>query len=263
MIENELLIIKEFIPALIEKQSELSTNRVKIAQPILLNMFYGLMEIEDRRQIYIKENAPHFNIFSIMRYGHYETRLHTPFLVHLLTPNGHHQLEFQFFNLFINYIYDRKDNPFIESEIKNIQVFEEYTDGTLIKTINETQVKILDGQIDIFIHFLYKNENFHVVIENKINASDGEKQLQRYYSFLEYKMQKPENIRLIYLTKHGSKPSIPFSINLITYNKLKKEGILKLLSYKENVADWVEILINGNTPQSVKEILRQYLNTIK
>lgn len=251
MIESDLVIIRRFIPALFKKQNELAAKRINSAQPLFRNMFHVLIEIEERRQNYIKENAPKFNIFSIMRYGHYETRLHTPFLVHLLTPSGHHQLEFQFFNLFINYIYDRKDNPFTESEIKNIQVFEEYTDQSL------------DGQIDIFIHFFYKNESFYAVIENKINASDGEKQLQRYYTFLEHKMQKHENIRLVYLTKNGSRPAIPYSINQETYDKLRRVGILKLLSYREDIAYWISILLKAKNPIPINEILRQYLNTIK
>jgi hypothetical protein len=250
----DLLVLKMFLSGFIKKQEEFFRKRKEIEQPILRKIFLELLDLDCKRQLFIKENAPYFNIFSIMRYGHYETRLHTPFLIHLLTPNGHHQIQLKFFKALIDSIFINRANEetvdFIESEIKNIRVFEEYVDHHL------------EGRIDIFIQFLYKNENYLIAIENKINADDQEDQLYRYYKFLKYLQQNERNIRLVYLTKYGSIPKIPYSISQKEYDTLSERGILKLLSYKKDIASWITQIQSERIPGAVNEILKQYLQIL-
>ena len=251
---EDLLVLKKFIYGLKNKQDEFYRKRKNIDQPVLSKMFLELLNIDRKKQVFIKENAPYFNIFSIMRYGHYETRLHTPFLIHLLTPNGHHQIELQFFKFLIDSVFSNEEKKekieFVESDLKNIKVFEEYA--------NEQ----LDGRIDIFIQFLYLNEYYFIAIENKINACDQDDQLFRYYNFLKRLQPNEKNIRLVYLTKYGSPPDIPRSISQSDYITLHEKGILKLLSYKKEIARWITKILENRIPSTVNEILKQYLHTI-
>ena len=245
--QSDIEILYRFIPALVHIHHELQIENFKSEQSHLRKLFAGLNEINQRKLIYIKEHAPYFNIFQILRYGHYETRLHTPFLVHLLSPDGHHQLENQFFKLFIDTIFNKS---FEISEFKKIEVNEEF------------QATGLEGRIDIYIRFLYKTEIYLVAIENKINAYDQEAQLSRYFDYLIKKGIRTENIRLIYLTKFGDKPSIPYSIEEEEFNRLQNEGILKLVSYKTNISEMINRLLQRKNPNAVNEVLKQYLSTI-
>lgn len=245
--QSEIEILIKFIPALVQKHHELKIENFNFEHYHLHKLFTGLNDIEKKRQIYIKENAPYFNIFDILRYGHYETRLHTPLLVHLLTPDGDHQIDTKFFSLFIDLIFGK---PFEITGLSNIEVYEEY------------QSARLEGQIDIFIKFLYNKDLYFAAIENKINASDQKDQLSRYYDYLSLQTSDKRNIKLIYLTKNGSKPSMPYSIGEEKFNLLLNDGILILLSYKREISEITSKILNGKNPHSVNEILKQYLKTI-
>lgn len=244
---QDVLIVKRIIPALIEKQNQYYAKSKELHQAQLKGIFEKLLEVDSRKKEYVKEHAPHFNIFSIMRYGHYETRLHTPFLVSLLTPHGHHQLELHFFKLLIDKIYNK---VFIESELSNIEVYEEFNYGSLV------------GRIDIFIKFKYHNEYYYTAIENKINADDQGKQLERYYKFLLTRTHNQDNICLVYLTKRGTNPEIPKSIEQVLYDKLIENNTLILLSYKGDISTWIRGILERKIPNSVSVLLQQYLQTI-
>lgn len=245
--QSDIQILTRFIPALVQKHHELQFNNLRSDQIHLKSLFSGLNAINTKRQAYIKANAPYFNIFDIMRYGHYETRLHTPFLVHLLSPDGHHQLENLFLKLFIDKIFS---NTFDFAGLKDIEVYEEF------------QSSGLDGRIDIFLKFRYKQESFFAAIENKIDANDQPHQLTRYYDFLRMQSSRPSHHRLIYLTKYGDKPSIPYSIDEGNYNSLSKAGVLILFSYRSDISCLIKQILQGKNPQPVNEILNQYLKTL-
>jgi hypothetical protein len=108
----------------------------------------------------------------------------------------------------------------------------------------------------------YGAENpFLICIENKIDAEDQPRQLERYYDYLKTKNDNTK-ILLIYLTKDGKKPS-EISIENEIFKQLDEDGTLKLMSYRNHIR---EMLINSLPlikPEKVKVAVNQYLEIIE
>ena len=127
------------------------------------------------------------------------------------------------------------------------------------------------GRIDIYI----ESDNYIIGIENKIWASEGEKQTTRYWD--ELKKNKDKKIILIYLHPEMN-PSIPEcdKFSSVTYtelvNKLKDYGIdipnepdgLDRFLYNEFIK-YVEVCLSMKYPEISKkaEIYQKYLESIQ
>lgn len=166
-----------------------------------------------------------FNVFTILRNESDEENLHSKFLYEILNPQGSHNKGSIFLKLFLSTI--------------GIQEF------TL--TPAKTIVKKEYQNIDIFI----KNQNQAIIIENKIYAGDQEKQLERYYKIVEN--EGSNYIRIIYLTLHGDAPSDQ------SIGELNADVLIKLVSYKEDINDWLSACIKECAAQPIlRETLIQY-----
>jgi hypothetical protein len=199
------------------------------------------------------QRASSFNIFEIMRYGHYETRLHTPFLKDLLSPDGRHGRGDLFFRKFIKRFFPL---PIEKFAIQGIHVWEEYPTE--------------DGRIDILFQFRLDNQTYQVALENKINHYDGDKQLERYYNYLiQQRSLTPESCFLVYLNRYGNAPRLKSknglapSIPLQLYNQLKQERRFIQLSYKRNIVQWLEDCKEEINAARLAETLDQYIELIK
>lgn len=245
---SELSILKWFIPALIARKNALHEMQIAFEKPILSGIFEKLISIDCKQQNFIKHNAPYFNIFEVLRYGHYETRLHTPFLVFLLSLHEEHQLGELFLVQLIKFAFENKIDF---DRITNLEVNEELIDPQL------------EGRIDIFIKFMLDKKYHYIAIENKIDADDQEKQLQRYNEYLSKLTNDNSAKRLIYLTKTGTLPAIPYSIDHDSFQEIEKHGIFKLMSYKDEINSWLSEIMDKEIPQQVHGTLQQYLQTIK
>ncbi|MFN6945363.1 MAG: PD-(D/E)XK nuclease family protein [Cytophagaceae bacterium] len=189
--------------------------------------------------------APEYNIFEIINLSRYETRLHTPFLVHLLNPSGSHHQKRLFFDGFIAHI-----SPDINlKDITDIRIYEEYPAEEY-------------GRIDILILYKYNNKSKALIVENKIYSVDGQNQLSRYYNFLTERLKiNKDNFQIVYLTPHKSMPS-EWSIDKDLYADLKKERVFFELGYKENVAPILQNTISTIKAEPVKQVIKQYLQTV-
>jgi hypothetical protein len=244
---EDLAALETFLPKFMAKSNELLPKHIGEEKEMLTSFFEKYHPFIERVETLKKETAPYFNIFKILRYGHYETRLHTPFLVTLLSIENTHEQGTLFLFPFLKKILGDRFNP---ETIKKVNIVEELSIGDL-------------GRIDIYIEFSMNNERYYLAVENKINASDQPNQLSRYYEYLESKTLKSENRFLVYLTQFGSVPSIPHSITGDLYHKLLQKRQLCLMSYHLDIATLLEeSLILIKTPV-LKETLKQYLLTIK
>lgn len=249
MIESNLIKLQTFLPTFLNVSENAKLELVDRHQSILSSLFTESLLIEKKRLNEIHEKGLNFNIFDILRFGHYETRLHTPFLVNLLDPNGTHNTGQNFFILFIKLAFS---HDFEQNKIENIEVIEELATDDL------------DGRIDIYISFLYKGENYYLAIENKIHACDQEKQLERYYEFLNSKTTCYDKIKLIYLTKHGQRPSIPWSISSEVFKEIQDNNVYKSMSHHRDVCNLIEDMIDKNSmPERIKTLMVQYTEIIK
>lgn len=192
------------------------------------------------------ETGENFNIFSILKIPHRETIVHTPIIKELLDPNGSHGKNFIFLTHFLEIIKERCPAFFLE-EITSVHT----------KVLTEKRYE--SGQVDIQITF---NKEFNIIIENKINAGDGEGQLFSYY---EEHCKNNKGI-LFYLTLDGRDAAN----HSIEKDGRKMEGAYYKLSYKKDILDWLikcKQTINKNSDTEndlvISTLLQQYINLIK
>lgn len=240
----DLEILNNFLPYFWESHNLLKVKYIDVEKQEMACFFEKLHPFIRKEEAINAVNLPLFNIFGIMRYGHYETRLHTPFLVSLLTPSPIHHQGNLFMEAFLSQILGNKIQG---KQIQILEVIEEFSIGDL-------------GRIDIFIKLKVDYEYLLIAIENKINALDQYKQLERYYKYLN---GKTHNFMLIYLTKFGIPPSIPDSIDIDTYNELLKREKLYLASYCSDIIIMLSKCLLSIKQEPLKIILRQYISTIK
>jgi hypothetical protein len=180
-----------------------------------------------------------FNVFSILRKDDEEVGLHSKFLAELLSPTGSHGID-AFQKLFI----DQVVNVAIEN-----QDWERLSLCPNQTYMCQTEVAIKNsGRIDIVL----KNHENIIVIENKIHASDQEKQLQRYYEAYKNIGYKPESIYILYLNKYGDPVGAYGKGNL-------KDIDFAQISYKEDIANWLDACIAEAKPYPhIEHTLLQY-----
>ncbi len=168
-----------------------------------------------------------FNIFSILRNDNDEVNLHSRFIYEILNPNGTHHKGDLFLRVFLDVI-----------GIPNFKT----TDGAVI-------VKREYQHIDILI----KNRNQAIIIENKINADDQDRQLERYYETI--KREGFDYIKVIYLTLYGDEPSDESIGNL----KKVEDDLIMLASYRDDIDTWIDECIKESAGSPIlRETLFQY-----
>jgi hypothetical protein len=196
-----------------------------------------------------RKKAERYNIFQVLNIRHAETKTHTPFLINLLNPKGSHAQGLLFFNLFIDAVApESKKHLYKDLQISNLRVTEE----------KHTE----DGRLDIHIESVGLKKRFVIVIENKINAGDQHRQLERYYGDCLKSGYTDGNILLIYLSKNGQEAS-DFSIMKLERERLKKVDVLVNMSYRKNIKGILKKYIKQIKSKKVKFITKQYLSIIK
>lgn len=193
------------------------------------------------------KTAPDYNFFDILHIRHYETKVHSPFLKHLLSPYESHKQGRLFFDAFMETIFSGHIKT---DEISDIDVIQK-------------EFRFSNGQIDVLIHYKYNLIKCELIIENKIYHKDEQQQLERYYKYLtETKKLKTGTFFIVYLKPHASRPS-DYSLSPDLYNFLKENGSLIELGYHEHIAPMLEQIINKIQAPVVLHTVKQYLKTIK
>ena len=185
----------------------------------ILNMKYAKLNEND---------SDKFNIFSILLKSSDEVNLHSKFIYELINPNGSHQQNETFLNLFIQEI--------------NSETSEKIT----LEPLTAYREK---NNIDI----LLKSKNQAIIIENKIYTEDHSNQLSKYLTLIEKEGYSKEKISLIYLTLFNEEP-----------NEKKVKDIVINITYETNIVNWIELCIKEvATIPTLRETLVQYLMLIK
>ena len=199
------------------------------------------VEKEERRK-----RGESFNIFDTLGVSSSEVRTHSAFLAELLDPNGSHGLGDYPLNTFVSLINNLSP---IDINPKNAMVYKELGIGTIDEKYDN------GGQIDICI----KSGEYAIVIENKINAGDQNKQLLRYHR---YSKKKYKDFLLLYLTLDRHLPS--------SYSTQdEKESLCEgkdyyCISYEEHITNLVSACIREAFDKPlIRETLVQYSNLIQ
>ena len=194
------------------------------------------------------DTGENFNIFRILKIERKEVRMHSALLTELFNAVGKHSCGDRFIKLFIEM--QKKKQEMYPDFVKKINDFiPEKSTATLefdIGYINEDGTK--GGRIDIVIRDI---NNYEIIIENKIDAKDQEKQLIRYNGY-------NEKAPIFYLTLTGYKPSENSRGNM------KEGNEFVCISYENDILNWLEECKSETKHYSIlKETITQYINLIK
>lgn len=218
--------IMKKIVTLLNEVTQLLKTQQHTKQQEVERVLTAAKPIVEKTKNEIKENALNFNIFSALGVLRKET-FQSRFLAYLLNPKEQHCQDAIFLNKFL----ERLDIPAID--LQNIQITPEYDAGAF-------------GRMDIVI--TCQENNWIVVIENKIDAGEGEQQLERYSNWL--KEQKYKLKKLIFLTPTGHE-----SVTAI-------KDSYRQFSYLE-LAEIFEPSLNTITANVVRVVLEQYIINLK
>lgn len=192
-------------------------------------------ELINRQQEIETLRGEKFNVFSILKMERKEVETHSAFLCELLKPEGSHLKGSVFLELFLQTIGNKS------IDIETAKVTPEKDIG------KKNELDKTGGRIDIYIS---DNKGNIITIENKIDASEQESQLERYCKHKEGKNT------VYYLTKYG----VPSEES----KKLKVGEDYFLLSYKVDILNWLQACIKESFDAPIlRETIKQYLILIK
>ena len=170
-------------------------------------IFQSLIEVKEEVSKKIEKLPPQFNLLENIRNKNSNNSLqrfetYNSDLLHYLLNIKRENINFT--KLFLEYLQNEKklkfDFDLNKINYKNIKVDKEYY--TTVKIEEEGIEK--NGRIDILIHCNINNKetkkSFAIIIENKINADDQDKQLERYYKYISKTKGYGNNVYVIYLT---------------------------------------------------------------
>ncbi len=193
-------------------------------------LFFENLDLIKRKYDILHSFEDEFNIFSILRNERDEVNLHSKFIGELLKNRSFGDIFLKFF----------------------LEAIEIKIDGEINKNIYLEYGVNDNGRIDILLKINSKSLKKAVVIENKIDAGDQDKQLERYVEAMKKEGYSKDEITIVYLTLAGDTPS-DYSLGCI-----QDEEVIKL-SYKEHIISWIEKCIKEvAVVPSLRETLIQY-----
>lgn len=180
----------------------------------------------------IDKNKSNFNIFNLLLNPYDEVNLHSKMLYSILNEKKYGK-EFQ------------------KSFLKELGLIKSNND---INSFIVEREKVIDtGRLDLYIEYKKNTETIRIIIENKIYAADGDRQLDRYLAYLDryQSLERP----VYYLTLNGDEPTE------ISTNSLER---INLISYENEILNWLDSCINiAAREPSIRETLIQYSQLIE
>jgi hypothetical protein len=192
------------------------------------------LQIKSESQQRQLSEAPQYNIFNILGVTRAEVRTHSAFLCHLLHPGESHGQGTLFLRTFLEHCARRAPEHFPAMP----QLDEPG------KWVAFAELHSQLGRMDIVIQNL--QAGFICVIENKVDASEGFAQLERYGKWLEQNKKKYPYSVLCFLTVDGS-----LSLTAGEYPYIR-------LSYRRDIAEWLEDAMPKIQSEGVKAVVHQY-----
>lgn len=182
-------------------------------------------------------HAPEFNVFRILRLGRREVLAHTPMLGELLNPHGHHGQDTLFLEAF-----------FEEAAKHGLQPPRGPVSSAAWR-IRIEQFCGSHGNIDLIISS--PSLGYLLVIENKIDAQEGHRQLERYHEWMETQHRLFSHRQLVFLTPTGRAATTHAGAAYVR------------LSYHEAVSAWLRSLDEKIEAPPVRQLVRQYLEVVE
>jgi PD-(D/E)XK nuclease superfamily len=160
---------------------------------LMKRMRAKMPQIISRMREYDRFHATSFNVFRAVGIERKEAIFHTPFLAFLLNPEATHGQGFLFLTAFFDVLRGRKDfvAPRFKIDSAAWQVDSEMPAGQ-------------GGIIDLLIEC--PTNGYVLVLENKIDAAEGDDQLWRYARWIEHSRPQHRTRQVVFLTPEGRAP---------------------------------------------------------
>ncbi len=211
------------------------------AFPLLAEEFkrFKIRRLEEAREL-----APDFNIFRVMGVERDEVRLHSAMLAHLLDARASHGQRSLFMRGFLTMLSEKLGRT-LDKEL--------FRRGWSVRTevvIPSTNPNVSIGRrLDIVLSS--RERGCLVVIENKIDADEQYDQLKDYRAWMEKQRGTYSERILVFLTLDGRNPKSDEPTEILN------------LSYREDVVTWLSDCLKEILAPRVREIVQQYLGTIR
>jgi hypothetical protein len=204
-----------------EKEEQQKLKELNMHFAPLANQINELNIRNCERQKFTKER---FNVFECLTRHHLE-ELHSNFISYLLNPKQTHDSGSLFLELFLKVISEDKEIKEIltglpETELKHAIVEKE-------KHIGFSSKNEIYGKIDILI----TTPSAVIAIENKVNAVEQDRQIERYGIYC--KSLNKKCTLILYLTPNGGESS---QAGEISYHPV---------SYKKHILEWLKECIQS------------------
>ena len=190
-----------------------------------------------------KRKAWDFNIFRLLEAERYEVATHSSMLRDLLDSRGTHGQGNLFFKEFLSML--SMKGIIKEDEITS------YLNRTFDDYLCIAEKTVETGRLDIEISRLHGDSQFYFVIENKIDAPDQERQIERYGEVVGKIKVPADRKKIFYLTPDGRQPA-----------ETSANGIY-CISYREDIRSWLENSLKKVESEKVRYTVRQYLDIVK
>ena len=188
--------------------------------------FKDLVELDKKqREIRKNQGINDYNILTSVLSEYDEVRLHSRMIASFLDSQGYHYQDSLFFDLFMETL----ELADFGIDSTNLEVTPEY---------NDIDIYITDGAR-------------HIIIENKIGASDEEAQIQKYVAqiYKENKKLEGKNLLVLYLSIDRASPSQTSLGNLTIQPDARRDKLVKgdkfkayfkNINYVANILPWLE-----------------------
>ena len=163
---------------------------------------------DDAELLKLENYASKFNVFKALNLVRAEVK-HSTMLAWLLNPKETHGQNDYFLKLFLEKIIEFKDDK-KEITLSILDIRLEDFCNTNVKTEHSTKGNAPttanddNNRIDVFIK--NKERNLVCIIENKVDSSEGDNQLKKYYEYINNNHNSVNQI-FIYLTPGEDEPS--------------------------------------------------------
>ena len=163
---------------------------------------FALRFDDDIKRPLVNAGFDEFNVFDILNISRQELR-HSDFLAYLLDPSRSGEVGWQFLRNFLILLAADKIIP-------DIDLFT-ILYGNLDKVKVSREVAVKDGRIDILIELRVVKEEVRsivIAIENKIDTTEHDNQLEKYKSYLFGSKFKDFEKIMLYLSPDKNEPTV-------------------------------------------------------